>query len=860
MLHVLTYIHISVQSTKSDANLQLSKLDRISLKDNQNAFGTHHQLLTLMWIIQSDTTAAIKQRALQVFSFACTAASAGLHPKDQGDHPHKQTMSVQTRRRLLGFQGDEDLENEEIHAPKLVQLTPLLLVDVLAAEFHLSVARDEKSRSNNDSMWMTQVQEEIIDPKTAKKKEKKQKKITVDKTIIDVDKVFDEVVFLMKRVIDLVESKPDVVDLFEDHSQEIEEVREWINALMQKLPAILTEQGAALRGAGVTRDVRAQHHFCRIFFCSCSSCDDLLQITEGLRTQTEIDVMLQVMGLDEMDLDRPLDESDEESFLLIRKIRQTQTATLMHRLLGTIIGLPIDSLRRERKLRDDTESEGDQAQHALLAKIERMKLEQSILSADILALEDESISNVAKTYILRLFAIYAENAEFARRLMKVIGPEKIIDFLMHGDSNLQVASSVCLYQLARQEPACLDALETTRGGIHYVGTQMTHPDKVNVMTHRIAIDLLVETSKRIELRKPMVQAGLVGPLKQLADIYARVMLDRAPDTEAREFHEKIEAEHNEYAAAMQSTSKKKHFVIESTNEITAWCPFELKGPRLLSEHILMSIMKIFGEFAEEDVFRASFVGQHNGLLWLRDTVYKIPEVDVQIMTMRVLLGLVAEPFGLYDIIDDRKMLSYYSELMSFKRDKKMPIGSVMALSSKDGITRIKQHRVADFLGIVHRQSGVADDNVVLCEKLPLHLAEEHQHEHMHDADIMEITRDAVFEECLDLMYDACTAENEALRTSGVSVLSSLASTVARLEDQLFRRAEACMTSIREWYTLNTTDRVLYSEIVSSWVIMKRRHREMQDVGPNFVEALVCTPISAAAVLILRHTFCFNLFV
>lgn len=334
------------KSTKSNANLQLQKLNSIRLKDVQDGFGIHHEILTLMWygtpvgflwsqtladncrlsvgrIIQSDTTAAIKQRALQVFSFACTAASAGLHEGD-GEHPHKQSMSVQTRRRLLGFSGDEDLENEEIHAPKLVQLSPLLLIDTLAKEFHLSIARDEKSKENNDAMWMATVQEQVyigqtslmrcglhlsqssshakcvmlwqvVDPKTANKKEKKQKMITVDTAVVNVAKVFDEVVFLMKRVVDMVNDKPDVVDLFDDHSQQVDQVRSWIIELMTQLPALLTEQGAALRGAGISKDM-----------------------TEGLRTQTEIDVMVQVMSLDEMDLDRPLDESDEKAYQLIR--------------------------------------------------------------------------------------------------------------------------------------------------------------------------------------------------------------------------------------------------------------------------------------------------------------------------------------------------------------------------------------------------------------------------------------------------------------------------------------------------------------------------------------------------------------
>lgn len=67
---------------------------------------------------------------------------------------------------------------------------------------------------------------------------------------------------------------------------------------------------------------------------------------------------------------------------------------MMHRLLGTVIGLPIESLRRDVRMqlepRDD-ETNGEKEQHELLAKIARMKVEKKVLDADILALEDESM-------------------------------------------------------------------------------------------------------------------------------------------------------------------------------------------------------------------------------------------------------------------------------------------------------------------------------------------------------------------------------------------------------------------------------------------------------------------------------------
>jgi hypothetical protein len=139
--------------TRTNASRQLAALDTLTLDEGKESFGTHHQVLKLMWIIQSDTTAAMKQRALQVFSYSCSAANGGHSEKEGKEHPHKQMMSVDTRRRLLGFQGDEDLDQDEIHTPMLVLLTPLKLIDLLGDEFHMSEKRDLASRVKHDDMW-----------------------------------------------------------------------------------------------------------------------------------------------------------------------------------------------------------------------------------------------------------------------------------------------------------------------------------------------------------------------------------------------------------------------------------------------------------------------------------------------------------------------------------------------------------------------------------------------------------------------------------------------------------------------------------------------------------------------------------
>ena len=123
------------------------------------------------------------------------------------------------------------------------------------------------------------------------------------------------------------------------------------------------------------------------------------------------------------------------------------------------------------------------------------------------------------------------------------------------------------------------------------------------MTHRIAVDLLVEVSKRVELRRPIVEAGIVGTALALANAYARVLLD-ANDDIGKALAEKIRKEHSKYAHDMKHPDGFKPEVVLNITS-SAWCPFELEGERLLSSHILLSVLRIFAEISEEDKFRSA---------------------------------------------------------------------------------------------------------------------------------------------------------------------------------------------------------------------------------------------------------------
>eukprot|EP01048_Picozoa_sp_COSAG05_P000542 COSAG05_NODE_15_length_36348_cov_78.369307_3_plen_187_part_00 len=184
-------------------------------------------------------------------------------------------------------------------------------------------------------------------------------------------------------------------------------------------------------------------------------------------------------------------------------------------------------------------TESERQHHQLLKSIDRLEKEKLIIDTEIQAHKDMAISNVSKVYLVRILAIYAESAEFCQRFIDVIGADHIVEYLMHGDVHLQAAACVCMFQLARHDPSTLDALQNTPGGMIFVATRLTHPQTNGIITHRIAMDLLVEIAKRFELRRSMIDAGLIGPLLLLGDSYCQ-LLKRRGDQRGRVLRLKIE--------------------------------------------------------------------------------------------------------------------------------------------------------------------------------------------------------------------------------------------------------------------------------------------------------------------------------
>ena len=187
----------------------------------------------------------------------------------------------------------------------------------------------------------------------------------------------------------------------------------------------------------------------------------------------------------------------------------------------------------------------------------------------------------------------------------------------------------------------------------FVATKLTHPEQNGIVTHRIAVDLLVEIAKRVELRAAMITSGLIGPLLRLAAAYSMALLGERRDK--ANLRERVETEVIAFRPRHEdedgkTISKRKieavgTEVLLDTGDLDRWCPFQLKGTDLHCQHVLLSIMRIFQQLSDEDAFRAEFVGRHNGLQWLRDMCWMVPNEDVKLMCMRVLLGLSVEPFG-----------------------------------------------------------------------------------------------------------------------------------------------------------------------------------------------------------------------
>ena len=160
-----------------------------------------------MWIIESDASTSVKQKALQSFSHVLSAGA--------GDRCGSGNKLLNK----LVFEDDEDLENEasNSNSPILVQLTPLKLVEVLAAELNLSSRRDGATNDKLDENWISQkihIKPVISEKPVKRKHHHRLDSDTVEKSV-DGNKLFEEILFIMKRVVDLVKNH-DIMDRFVD--------------------------------------------------------------------------------------------------------------------------------------------------------------------------------------------------------------------------------------------------------------------------------------------------------------------------------------------------------------------------------------------------------------------------------------------------------------------------------------------------------------------------------------------------------------------------------------------------------------------------------------------------------------------
>ena len=728
--------------------LQISKLNSLRLAkrpdDTVIRYNTHHEILVMIYILRAEASAATKQRALQILSAATGSTSAAAVQFVQGSRDRKAangdenqavgvngdvkvvdntsgtdvgepdpelTISVQTRRRLLGFQGDEhDEDEEDYHFPEVVLVSPRSIITLLAEEFHLTRERDKQSELKYAEMWKVQKAEEdkaIRDKKAAatektskKKKEmtpedleaekqakeraktekkeqkeaekvakKEHKKLKKDGQLEEDDNLTDvplktaEILFLLKRAKALI--TPEVVASFGDELPKQFVVNTMLSYIRHHPPDVLrlAVSGAGTTTMGVDKSGRPEFHD-----------DHLLE---------------HILELPEDRIYHANDDEEEEALRKIRMIRRMYSSSHVHALLQDIETLPDETLERTDDafnaqldgVDPSTLTESDKQHHELLRRIHRLEQEKQIIDNEIRAEKDQAMSNVSKVYLIRILSIYAEDRSFAQRIVEEIGPEPIIDYLMHGDQQLQAAATVCIFQLSRYDPDCLDALEHTPGGMVFVATKLTHPENHTIVMHRIAADLLVELAKRFELRRSMVASGLVGPLLLLVDAYAQLLMPEKTEV-GEKLRKKIEdalvtftprhMQLGKDGALVDKSGKDAHVftkhdkVLVDTNEIEPWCPFSLKGVLHHSTHILLSVMRVFQQLSDEDKFRSEFVGRHKGLSWIKQHIYTIQTDDAKVMAMRLLLGLVVPPFGFWDIIHDGKMFNYYIAMMKFK--------------------------------------------------------------------------------------------------------------------------------------------------------------------------------------------------
>ena len=934
--------------------IQVSKLNSMRLAkrpdDTVIRYNTHHEILIMIYILRSNASAGTKQRALQILAAATGSTSAkahatvaalgaageltGIAPADdlgeegnpklvdyENVEENVHAISVQTRRRLLGFQGDEhDQDAEDYHFPEVVLVSPESLITLLAEEFHLTRARDIAAEDKFGEMWRVEKEkeeeeeEESAEPQQPKAKEKKTKQQKKEDKHIRKEQKFlkkaglggkqvesetevplktAEILYLLKRAKGLI--SPAVVESFGAELPKQFVVNTMLSYIRHHPPDILR---LTVSGAGTTT----------------------MGIDATGRPEFQDDHLLEhILELPEDRIYGGTNEDEEEALKKIRVIRRMYSSQHVHEILEGVLLLPDETLELhdgdfDAKLdgvpeRPEDQTHEQRQQHQLMKRIHRLEQEKQIIDNEIRANRDAALSNVSKVYLVRVLAIYAESKTFAKRIVDEIGPPIIIEYLMHGDVNLQQAATVLMYQLSRFDPDTLDVLEHTPGGMVFVATKLTHPEGNSIVTHRIAGDLLVELAKRFELRKSMVSAGLVGPLLNLVNAYAQLLkpngqpigqkLKAKVDQDVLEFtprHTEADEEGNLKKAKSKNQARVGDKVLLDTVDMDRWCPFELKGTIPHTTHVMLSILRVFQQLSDEESFRSEFVGRHKGLVWLRDHCYGIGSDDTKVIAMRLLLGLSVDPFGFYDIMEDDKMFDYYVQMIEFKDSpdnwqvevdpilkpdvwtdldkanqevlrevwEKVQQGSKendvkletrgsdytvdmttmtrtdestgrkckvriepLVLHSRELVFRMRMHRVAQFLDLNHTNGTKMSAHghlMRLVTMTKMTREEEAAHSKAHDANLLEIVRERVLEECFEICAESSFDAHEAVKVAAVSVLSNVCSKVMHLADPIFDKVFEHMHKLRK-AAIASSDVVTYEEVVSAMVAMSQNHRK-----------------------------------
>jgi hypothetical protein len=846
---------------KGAESVQLSKLDSLSLIDSTAfRFQTHHEILTLIFLLQSNASAGIKQRALQILAYATGSSSgdrlskealeqlktienhsqstlseklddSGSDSEDSDDEADK-SISVQSRRRLLGYDGtDKDMDEADHHYPALVHVSPLALVDLLAEEFHMSKKRDEASRLKEAQGWLSEKQQQSAsaeaagdDGKKKKKKESKKerkKREAAGPEMTEAYKRTGEVLYMLSRVKRMM--TVEMVKNVGDSTPQRFVVNNLLSQLRHNPPDILRLQVEGAGGMGAMMHNEELHD------------DHLLE---------------HVLELPEDRLNAA-DETEKDAMHKIKTVRRMYAESEVHQIMKTVMGLPQETLSlREDEFTKDAD-EYSKNSH-LLSQIIRLEEEKKLIDSEITHLQDQAISVVNKVFLMRIFAVYAEAPEFARALLQKLGADQVVRFLMHGDENLQTAATVCLYQCARLDAQCLDELNQIDGALVFVATNMTDPIQNSVITHRIAMDLLVEVAKRFELRKPLIEAGLIGPLLNLGKAYSFLLTTDHHNFNGDELdiasilRDRCMADHQRFGKSQEEDHDENvrpgSEVLTSTRQIHRWCPFKLKGVERLGEHNLLCILRVFQQLTDEDSFRAEFIGRHEGLKWIKNYVYPIQMDNIKLMSMRVIYGMAAEPFGLDDMLFDKKMLSLYNEMWDFKEDESIPEGSALIMHSRSNIVRLKMHRVAEFLSISHingmrtSSDGKHQVRLVIIRKGQM-VKDADGTMHLkkfqgHDPNVLEVARERCIEECMDIMMEGSRSSDESLRTAAVSAMTVLASKVKFLPPKVAENLDVRLLECRK-QSIELDDTILYEELCVALVFLRRHVKQAASSGFGF---------------------------